>query len=1084
MPPKRKHKATKASAAPAQPSPRQSGSSRIRRRSSVSQGARTSRLQPSEPLHMTTRRASKAVSNNTSPAAPSLADADSRRNSLNSIANIDDHSDLEDERPAKRRRSRTSAVSGSPDDSMGSFVSQIPVTEAQSAKTAKPNARVAQTRKRRASGDSSESSKTLSAAQNGVPARSESDDVPEKQQPRRKKRKTAATAAATPPPEVAEPPPELTYDSTPAGSPDQPPELDLGDDVQNVLPSTADGAPAKAAKRLPGRRRQPHPDITVETELRRQLHLKMGYRSTTKALKNLLDELSNRTINNLENDPNYHKRFPAYQHVMNQLDERRQQRIDSVNADRRLHLEQLERLRVAQEHIEHEQYINRFKDLQNDALLQCFYRMKQMQREMKRVNGEATDDEENIVEPTHMEFPALNDDDRLGSKYASRSRAYVETERLLEEDEHRDKFSHVLKSFIDRDDDFETGSVQEVPDGFATFTGPDRTEGVAHRGLMSLLDASTAVEQESFLPKESPVVRSEQADALFLLASISADQPPATSEQQKQPYYAAPSQTATPVHQTELQRQVSPFPLTTNSSDAVAADTAKESSLRPAVELTPKQNVNGLLIEHPTEMPKQVTPARTSHRISDILNNDQDSVPAPAEARTRTHERTPSMTPSRRQSISQQPTPSRADPLRLESIMHNQDQPLIHKRSVPEETVPSTVKSPTQSTPYWPDRSSTADEPKKNPLVRIREMIERANAEKVEHQRLAAEAVPERPSQQQQGHRQESQGSHRSSYTQSPSMSRSYLPGPSPRLSSNLAPGPSPNITPALLQGQSPNMPYAQSYAPSPNMPPAHSYAPSPNMAPAQSYTPSPNMAQAQSHGPPAPPAPPAPQEPPRRESLNPPRNQPAATPTAPAKPTNFRFAHYDPAPVNRPYPPPPPGWKPPNASAPPSVPTPAPPPQHYPNPYNGPPPPPGYGYPSYPPQPPQGYTVVAHQPGFVPPPGSFQAPPPPPLKVQQYGGTPILPASMAPGAPAPASQGPSTFAQGYVGVPVNEHGQPVYDMPSPPRRNRPPTPQPRPRRQYRSYHAPGTQFRTYQGPDVKRKPNGNGSEKGGMDGA
>ncbi|KAF2123223.1 hypothetical protein BDV96DRAFT_562123 [Lophiotrema nucula] len=49
-------------------------------------------------------------------------------------------------------------------------------------------------------------------------------------------------------------------------------------------------------------------------------------------------------------------------------------------------------------------------------------------------------------------------------------------------------------------------------------------------------------------------------------------------------------------------------------------------------------------------------------------------------------------------------------------------------------------------TNFWPkpDRSSTADEPKKNPLERIREMIDRAKAEIVERERVGAEAIVRR----------------------------------------------------------------------------------------------------------------------------------------------------------------------------------------------------------------------------------------------------------------------------------------------------------------------------------------------------
>lgn len=317
------------------------------------QGVKTSsRLQPSEPLHMTTRGAAKAVSNHTSSAASSVANSSSRRSSLNDAAQfVDADFHVEDERPSKRSRTET----GSPEDSTSSVTNQVPIIEAQTPEDSKPMSRAASdasktsTKKRRASGDSSQSSKTVSARANGVPVQSES-DVSDKQ-PRRKKRKTTETE-----PEPADPAPELTDASTAPGSPEQMLEIQSNQNLQNVLPTTNADAPTKATRRLPGRRRQPHPDVNIETDLRRQLNIKMNYRSLAKIQKTLLEELSNRTTNNLETDPEYHKRCPEYPGLMAALDKYRKSRLDQVHAERRLKLEQLERLRIAEVRIQKEQY--------------------------------------------------------------------------------------------------------------------------------------------------------------------------------------------------------------------------------------------------------------------------------------------------------------------------------------------------------------------------------------------------------------------------------------------------------------------------------------------------------------------------------------------------------------------------------------------------------------------------------------------------------------------------------------------------------------------------------------------------------
>lgn len=303
---------------------------------------------------MTTRRAAKTVSNHTDSTAPSTASSSSRRSSLNDIAHYDDaHSELDDERPAKR--SRRSTDSGSPRPSTESFVDQLAVNGTQTPDSQNllsrsvSNGSKASSKKRRASDGSTQSSKTVSGRPNGVLTRTQS-DISELQ-PRRKKRRTTQTPA-----ESVDQPPELTDASTAPNSPEQIPEVESSQSLNHVLPTNGD-APAKLGRRLPGRRRAPHSDINVETDLRRQLNLKMSYRSLAKIQKNILEELSNRTTNSLENDAEYYKQCPEYEPLMAALDQRKEQRMAEINALKSTKLDQLERVRIATEHIEKQKYI-------------------------------------------------------------------------------------------------------------------------------------------------------------------------------------------------------------------------------------------------------------------------------------------------------------------------------------------------------------------------------------------------------------------------------------------------------------------------------------------------------------------------------------------------------------------------------------------------------------------------------------------------------------------------------------------------------------------------------------------------------
>lgn len=354
-----------------------------------------SRLAPDIPLHMTTRRAAKTSSNHTSPAAPSSAASGSRRSSLNDIA---EQSDFDDE-PAKRNRMSTE--SGSP---KGSFGNSTPMNGTQTPEldeaASEAILELSQTagKKRRASLDSTESSKTRS---NGVLTRTQS-DVSE-QQPRRKKRKTASAPA-----ESTDQPPELTDASTAPNSPEQVPDVAVSSSLQNVLPASGD-APAKVSKRLPGRRRQPHPDINVEVDLRRQLTLKTSYRSVAKVLKGYLDELAQRSIKGLDEEEEFHRKCPEYKPLIDGLDRERDVQLGYLAAWRSERMNQVERVRTAEEQIQKQQYLvrqtrdhifrntngsqNRFEDLRDDYLQRCYFRLKQIEREWKAAQEDATDDE-------------------------------------------------------------------------------------------------------------------------------------------------------------------------------------------------------------------------------------------------------------------------------------------------------------------------------------------------------------------------------------------------------------------------------------------------------------------------------------------------------------------------------------------------------------------------------------------------------------------------------------------------------------------------------------------------------------------
>ncbi|KAF1970154.1 hypothetical protein BU23DRAFT_570957 [Bimuria novae-zelandiae CBS 107.79] len=1071
MPPKRKIKATKPPAiASLKVPPAKADRSPKRRNSAGFPGPKMSRLHSSEPLHMKTRRAVKTASNRDSSGAPSTASSDSRRSSLNDTSRFEDgHSEIEDERPTKRNRL-------SPDSGTDSFADQIDIAgnEPHSSMSDQRNAihgSKASPKKRRASNGSSESSESRA---NGVRTRTQS-DTSERQQPRRKKRRTT-----TQPPIEVDQPPELTDASTAPNSPEQIPDVDSSQNLHHVLPTNGD-APAKMGRRLPGRRRAPHPDINVEVDLRRQLNLKMSYRSLAKVQKNILEELSSRTTALLDNDPQFHKQCPEYEPLMASLDQYKETRVTQIEALRREKLAQLERVIAAEEHIANEKYVQRFYDLQEDLLLQCFYRAKQLQRESRKNQDAAgTEDEDNILPLARFAFPPLHADDRVGSKHASRSRAYIETERLLNNELRRVLFGRSLTHFITEDEDADD-SILETPNaaGFATFTGPDRTDAIAHQNIKDLIEAANDI--------ENAPIADEATNALHVLAHLSAEVPRITVPKNIHPLKSNGSAAVNgpQVPPRGLGRVPSPARAPSESSVTIfnPTQTEPEHAQRTntqvqdlALQQQPSYVMNGI---HPVKekaVPPKELPARSTHRIMDMLNNDSD-MPMPLS--------TSRLPPTTSVDQTHSATPSRSGRLGLSSIIHQydvqSDRSALATRAEP---IPSreAYSSPAPG-PAWPEvppkptshiRPMSYEElRRRDPLHMLRDMLNAKNktdgkpapiqrsgvsvSASQERAQMTAPSLSSRPpsplnTSEKIGQTKESRRPSNSynaspstaplSYQQSPSAAHTYLPR-----QGSQDPGSSHWERDRRLSGSKvPQPPTPQTYTGSPRQSQTapHQSLFSTTTGQASASTQLPSISQSL--------------------SLKPSGSQSNA-------PINFRFAHYDPAPPRSAY-------QPSQASYPPSssVPSHALAPPHY---------SPSYSGPSY-------------QGGYIPPPGSFQAPPPPPttttnastpypaLKIHQYGGQPILPANMAPSpshsqppnmnfigqAPPPLAYSPpqhQAVPQRNPSHDANDPREPSFERSAEPGSG----PVRQPRRPYRSYHAPGSQFRAYNGPHDTRRRGG-----------
>ncbi|KAF2462336.1 hypothetical protein BDY21DRAFT_418240 [Lineolata rhizophorae] len=466
--------------------------------SSNKRGAQTpsskpARLQPSEPLHMTTRAASRAVSNS---AASSVASGDSRRNSLAEVSSESIDS-VTGERSKSRRLSLRSDASHDSQNTPHS-TAESPTDQKESELLTELREDARQTRKRKRSPEEptsngvNQSESLINGLENGLAKERKEKENGELLQPPLKRRGGRRSI--------------LTQDGTPAASADATPIPGTPNSTINLPPGhSQSGAetpnmeqPAKAVKRLPGRRRAPNPNVNIEADLRRQLHLKMGYRAVAKVLKPILDELAQRTLNDLENDPQLYKQYEEYDEIQAELRDRLGDRLTTVENQRKHKVGTLSRVMIAQEEMIRAEYINRVLQVQEDLLIHCQTQLLEIQRAyLREQDDDATDDEGNLVprprkaSTKKQQQPA----EVLGWKYDSRSRFYVEADQIWKDDHFRRTFQNDQSQFIDDDEEMDDGAKASVLDttNFATCDGRFRDVRHAEYNMLQLAKASEDV---------------------------------------------------------------------------------------------------------------------------------------------------------------------------------------------------------------------------------------------------------------------------------------------------------------------------------------------------------------------------------------------------------------------------------------------------------------------------------------------------------------------------------------------------------------------------------------------------------------
>ena len=285
------------------------------------------------------------------------------------------------------------------------------------------------------------------------------------------------------------------------------------DEADEQVRSDDDGRPRR---RFGGRRRAAHPVPKVEAAMRRQAELKSAYRAIARAQKAVLAEIAQRTVDDLEANPELHTQTVEYENVKEGLDEALEKRDYLLQAQHELNIKQLRQTLEAEQAMLKARWKQQVEDYREAQLDRLEHEILQVARaaQTNGINAECeTEDEDDVVPmPKGMGY-RWKRTDALDVVYDSRSRLPMETVRATTERERRFEMRKLLDS-LDHD---------ETPEDLPSFTVMNpipRKAAVARRE--SIANANTLAEAAAEVERVSkiPVIPNEKAHGLQLLGDL------------------------------------------------------------------------------------------------------------------------------------------------------------------------------------------------------------------------------------------------------------------------------------------------------------------------------------------------------------------------------------------------------------------------------------------------------------------------------------------------------------------------------------------------------------------------------------
>ncbi|KAK7524683.1 hypothetical protein IWZ03DRAFT_429914 [Phyllosticta citriasiana] len=282
--------------------------------------------------------------------------------------------------------------------------------------------------------------------------------------------------------------------------------------------------PAKQPKRLPGRRRAPNSNPSIEADLRRQLQLKTAYRAVVKVLKPILAELADRSINDVEDDPTAHEESLHFESVQADLDKTLADRIAYLDRKKQIEKTYVESRYSNDCDVVRTEFQDVFLNLQEDYFMRYQHTLLAIARaaDLEAQDGYGSEDEDGLVPRRRGMQYKWRPTGFLDPRSDSRSRFFLETQKLWGKDQLRKKLAKERAEFLqDNREEFQDDDAAiNSREGFATYDPEQREQALAVFNAATLAHAAQAVEEPELFQKLEPLPNNEATSLMMLADAI------------------------------------------------------------------------------------------------------------------------------------------------------------------------------------------------------------------------------------------------------------------------------------------------------------------------------------------------------------------------------------------------------------------------------------------------------------------------------------------------------------------------------------------------------------------------------------